>query len=129
MPESFQPVNPVLCHRQSFSLYTTCLGARELPACQPCSLSLAGAATSVIFVMTKKKFMTKICSPQQNFRHNKIMFVVTKCFCFNTTFVMTNICTCLSRQFFCRDKHAFVATKHVFCHNKHVFVATKVSLS
>ena len=34
----------------------------------------------------------------------------------------------LSRQMFCRDKHAFVATKDVFCRNKHVFVVTFVAV-
>ena len=57
----------------------------------------------------KKKFATKVCLPRQNI------------------FVATN--TCLSRQKFCRDENAFVATKGMFCRNKHVFVATKVSLS
>ena len=52
--------------------------------------SLAGAATSIIFVATKHVF-----------RHDKSMFVATKYFCHDKTFVATNICC---------DKH-FVATK------------------
>ena len=80
------------------------------------TLSLAGAATSIIFVMTNT------CLLQQN-----MCFVVTK--------------ICLSQQNFCHDKHVFVVTKHllswqkvclsrqtwqIFCHDKHNFVATKV---
>ena len=57
-------------------------------------LSLAETATSIIFVATK------VLSRQ--------------------IFVATNIT--LSRQKFCRDKHTFVATKHVFCRNKSMLV-------
>ena len=62
-------------------------------------LSLAGAATSIIFVATKHVFC-----------RDKIRFVATKLFFHDKTFVRTNIC--------------FVATK-----NKHTFVATNTSLS
>ena len=31
----------------------------------------------------------------------------------------------LSTQIFCRDKHTFVATKHVFCHYKSMLAVTK----
>ena len=66
-------------------------------------VSLAGAATSIIFVTTKHVFCryksmlvaTKVCFSRQNYCRDKIMF--------------------LSRQMFCRDKHTFVATKDVFC--------------
>ena len=47
------------------------------------------------------------------------MFVATKLLLQNLTFVVQN---------FCRDKHAFVATKDVFCRGKHVFVVTKMIL-
>ena len=74
-------------------------------------LSLAGAATSKIFVMIKVFFC-----------HDKRMLVATKLLCDKTMFVMTKyFCrdksivvvtnTCLSQQaYFCRDK-SFVATK------------------
>ena len=70
-----------------------------------CSVSLAGAATSIIFVAT----MT--CLSQQN-----------------TSFVMTKVC--LSRQNFSRAKHIFVETKHLSrqCLTKG-FVATSLLLS
>ena len=95
--------------------------------------SLAGAATSVTFVMTK----TNTC-----LLWHKHLFVATKhifC-CKKSMLVATKL---LSWQtFFCHDKHMyvtikliflvatkvclfFVATK-IFCHNKHNFVATKV---
>ena len=68
------------------------------------SISLAGAATSFIFVATNT------CLPRR-----KTSFVVSK--------------VCLSRHllrqtYFCRDKHVFAATKHVFCLDKSMFVAT-----
>ena len=63
------------------------------------ALSLAGAATSIIFVATKFLRLS-----QQN-----------------TSSVATKV---LSRQnYVCRDKHTFVATKDVFCCDNHVFVA------
>ena len=33
-----------------------------------------------------------------------------------------------SQVIFCRDKHAFVATKDVFCRDKEIFLATKMIL-
>ena len=96
-----------------------------------CRLSLAGAATSIIFVVTKHAFC-----------HYKSVFVVTKllsrqtCFCCNKynfccdkfTFVTTNTCcrnkTCLllQQKYACHDESfvmakVFVATK-IFCHDK-----------
>ena len=93
---------------------------------------------------------TKVCLQRQNFYRYKIMFVTTKYFCRDKTFVATNI---LSQQTFCRDKSMlaatkllslqnyvsrdkiflsrqnlcrnkyFVATEDLFCREKHVFVA------
>ena len=74
--------------------------------CEGCILSLAGAATSIVFVATK------VCLSRRNF-------------CRDKTFVATY--TCLSRPKrprFCRDNHTFDATKDVFDRDKHVFVAT-----
>ena len=61
-------------------------------------LSLAGAATSIIFVVTKDMFccdkhvfvVIKVCLSQQNFCHDKITFVVANIY---------------------GDKHMLVATK------------------
>ena len=50
------------------------------------AISLAGAATSIIFVTTKSFVMTNTCLSEQN-----------------TSFVMTKVC--LSEQNFCRDKN------------------------
>ena len=63
------------------------------------SVSLAGVATSIIFVATN------ILSQQ--------------CLCRSKSFVMPAI-RC--------DKHklTFVTTKHIFCHDKHNFVTAKV---
>ena len=80
-------------------------------------LSLAGAATSIIFVITKvlswqnmSFVMTKVCLSQPNY------------VCRNKIF--------LSWQKFCCGRHTFVATEDMFCHDKRrVFGATKVSLS
>ena len=63
-----------------------------------CSLSLVGAATSIIFVATN------MCLSWQN-----------------TSFVVTKVC--LSQQNYV---YTFVATKDVFCCDKHVFVATNI---
>ena len=56
---------------------------------------------------------------QQKFCRNKHVFVMTKYFCREITFVMANMC--LTKDLFCRDKHIF--------HNKHIFVATNTRLS
>ena len=102
------------------------------------TLSLAGAATSIIFVMTNTCLlqqnmcfvMTKVCLSQQNLCHDKHVccdktsFVVTKNMLVAAN--MTNVLsrqTILSQQKFCHVKHTFVATKDVLCHNKHVFAA------
>ena len=82
-------------------------------------LSLAGAATSIIFVTTKHIFChdksmlvaTKVCLLWQN------IFVATKVFC--DKYLSWQTCVCHDRS--------FVTTKDVFCHDKHMFVATKVS--
>ena len=58
------------------------------------TLSLAGVATSIIFVETKVFFIMFV---------DKIMFVATNLW---------------------RDKHTFVATKDVFCRVKHLLVAS-----
>ena len=67
-----------------------------------CNLSLAGAAISIIFVASN------VYLSKQNFCLRYV----------------------LSRQvYFCREKHVFVATKHIVetnINNKHVFVATKM---
>ena len=84
-----------------------------------------GAATSIIFVVTKvlswqsqvcrdkTLVTTKLCMSWQN------NFVTSKLLSWQI-FVKTNMC--LSWQQFCHDKHTFVMTKDMF-------VMTKVSLS
>ena len=64
-------------------------------------LSLAGAATSIAFVVLK----TRVC-------HDKHMFVTTK-------------------HVLCRDKSMFVllSRQNYVCRDKHVFVATKMILA
>ena len=96
-------------------------------------ISLAGAATSIIFVTTKVLSRQTRCDKTQSLswqkcaRCDKVMFVATN-MCFLHNFVATKV---LSWQvYFCHDKHMLVMTKHVkslnFCHNKIMFVATKV---
>ena len=102
-------------------------------------LSLAGAATCIIFVVTKVlSWQAHVCITKHVFCHDKSIFVVTDIFfaTTNTSFVVTKVC--LSWQKFCYDKvfvaitkkflsqHVFVATN--VCHDKS-FVATKTRLS
>ena len=85
-------------------------------------MSLAGAATSIIFVATEVRL------PRQTFCCDEIMFVATKLL-MQQIFVLTNMC--LSRQaYFCCDKgRVFFATNaclsQMFCHNKNTSVTTK----
>ena len=79
-------------------------------------LSVAGDATSIIFVATNRclsrqntSFATKICLSRQ-------------------TGVCQDKTRLLRQKYVCRDKHTFVATKDLFCRDKHVFVATKLIL-
>ena len=110
-------------------------------------LSLAGAATSIIFVVTNgfsqqtnmclsrqnTSFVaTKVCLQRQNFCRAIIIFVTTKYFCRDKYFREN---TCLSRQaYFGRDKrHALsrqstcLFRQNCVCRNK-CFVATKMIL-
>ena len=80
----------------------------------PCSIT-GGSCHKYNFCCDKSFVVTNVCLPWQNFRHNKIMFVVTK--------------RLLRQTHICRDKHTFVGTKDVLCCDKHVSGATKVSLS
>ena len=90
-------------------------------------LSLAGAATSIIFVclgsrptyFCRDKTRQKFCRDKLTFVATNKVFVVT-----NHIFVATNVC--LLRQNVCRDKHVFVSTN--ICRDKS-FVGTKNSLS
>ena len=51
----------------------------EEQAAGPVTLSLAGAATSIIFVVTNTSFVpTKVCLSLQNLCRNKITFLATK---------------------------------------------------
>ena len=78
------------------------------------NLSMAGAATSIIYVTTKKIVTTNTCLLWQN-----------------TSFVATKVC--LSRQSFCCHKHIFVTTqllsRQTFCRNKLTFLTTNTRLS
>ena len=79
---------------------------------QGCILSLMGAATSVIFVMTNTSFVvTKISLSQQNFCHDKHIFVVTKLL-LQQIFVTTNI-TLLQKTYFC-----LLLRQNCACHDK-----------
>ena len=70
------------------------------PSLEGRKLSLAGAATIIMFVAKNTCFVaTKLCLLQQNVCRNKH---VTNYFCHNK---------------FCRGKHTFVATKDMFCHD------------
>ena len=70
--------------------------------------SLAGAATSIIFVETRLLLLQMYACRDRHFCRDKHVFVTTKL---------------LSRQaYFCGDKQ----TIDMFCRDKHVFVATKI---
>ena len=100
-------------------------------------LSLAGAATSVIFVATNtclsrqntSVVATKICLSRQRLCGAKLTFVATN------TFLLRQKDACRDKTFvspppqkFCRGKHTFFTTKDVCCRDKHGFVATKIIL-
>ena len=92
-----------------------------------CRLSLAGDATSIIFVATKPlSGRTRVCRDKSMLAATKLlsrhrsMFVATKYFCRDKTFVVRN---------FCRDKHVFVEADILLSIQKMKFVVTKVSLS
>ena len=108
--------------------------------------SVGGSGYKYHFCRNKHVFVTtNVCLPRQNFCCNKIMLVVTKYFCHDKTFVVTNIChdkhgfvvtifffflgIFFFFFFFGRDKHTFLVTKHMFCSDKLVFVMTKKKLS
>ena len=83
--------------------------------CAMCLL-LAGAGTSVIFVMTN------ILSQQRCVFHNKHVFVMTKhVFCHDKSMLgVTKLL--LWQNYVCHDK-SFIVTD--ICHNKHMFLVTK----
>ena len=93
-------------------------------------LSLAGAATSIIFVATNTRLprqtfcRDKIFSSRQNICRDKYLSLQTQTFCRGKSFVATSIL--LSRQ-----KTCFVATKMILVAYLlwHTFVATKLCLS
>ena len=74
-------------------------------------LSLAGAATSIIFVATNMGLSRQknvFCGDESMLVATKHIFAATKNSCAKLTFVATPL---LSRQKFCCGKHTFVATK------------------
>ena len=91
-----------------------------------CEISLAGAATSIIFVPTK------VCSSRQNFCHEKRVFVATN-ICCNESFDATKL-FCRGRHnvvvtnILLRQKMCFVATKDVLLRQTRAFVVTKMTL-
>jgi len=96
---------------------------------------MAGAATSVIFVLTMKYVfvMTKpVFWRDKSMLVAKkllIMFVTTKYFCHNKTFVVTNICR--DNRVYCDNTFVstslFLSRQAYFCATNNVFVATKVT--
>ena len=87
------------CATLSFSVHSLSVDNRTqnnrmttFLTCQCCSLSLAGAATSIIFVATK------VCLSRQTF------FCPEKLLSGRTYF-------CCDKTVFCSDKHVFVAKK------------------
>ena len=87
-------------------------------------LLLARAATSIIFVTTKR-----LLSQQKYACHDKTFLLQHVWQIFVATNVIlsgqTCVCCILSWQKFCHDKHTFVMTKDMFC-PWHVFVTTKL---
>ena len=78
----------------------------------PQKLSLAGAATSIIFIATNVLLQqTGVC-------HNKHMFVATKhVICHNESMLAATNLTLLQQKYACHDKKNY---------DKHVFIAAKV---
>ena len=119
MQHSFQSVQgTVLQKNNKKMLYIACL------------VSLAGAATSIIFVATK------VCLPRQNFCCDKIVcrdktFDATNCD--KIMFVATKRLT--RQEYFCRDKTRVLSRQIRICRNKSklvakkTFVTTKLCLS
>ena len=87
-------------------------------------LSLAGAATSIIFVATN------MCLPRQSssFAAIKVCLSRQNYVCRDKRLLRSKR-VFFSLQNLCLDKHTFVATKGVFCRDKHVLVESKLSLS
>ena len=89
----------------------------------PCKISLAGAATGIIFVATKVLSRQtpllsrqKACLPRQNFCCDKIMCVSTKYIFVEKKHVFyrdKSMLTFVATNIFCRD-NIFVADKHNF---------------
>ena len=79
-------------------------------------LSLAGAATSIIFVVTKHAFChdkNMLVATNMHFCHNKSMLVATK------SMLPQNYVCCdkyLLQQKFCHDRNTL--SRQMFCHNK-----------
>ena len=115
--------------------------ASDMPyANQPCCLasyyiSLAGAATCIIFVATK------VLSQKTPVCHDKRVFVMTKhIFCQDKNMLVTTnmfvvINMCLLWQHVCRNKHNSVTMNIIlsqqayFCHEKRRFVVTNTCVS
>ena len=86
-----------------------------------CHVKLMLVTTNTCLSQQNTSFVAiKVCLPQQNFCHNKIMFVVTKYFCHGKTFVI--IFLCLSWQ-------TFVATSILLSWQTMCFVTTNMCLS
>ena len=69
------------------------------PNLSPQKLSLAGAATSIIFIATN------VSSQQTGVCHNKNMFVVTKhVICHNESMLVATNLTLLQQKYACHDK-------------------------
>ena len=82
------------------------LPSRKVPESD--ARSVGGCSYKYHFCRDKHVFVTtNICLPWQNFCSDYIMLVVTKYFCHDKMFVVTNIC---------HDKHVFVATFFLLRH-------------
>ena len=95
-------------------------------------MSLAGAATSIIFVETKHVY----CRDKSMLAATKLCLSQQACFCRDKYLSRQKyVCdTCLSRQIFlvtkvCLSRQKYLSRPKYVCRDKHTFVATSIILS